>query len=609
MKRKLMTLMLTLVMAFAMTAVAHADAFNNTMGTAQSIANADVTQSVFYPDDKIDWYKFTLEKDSFVTIVAQAKTSNVGFYLNDGTDEDGFKFVSVETAGGTYGYYGQLNGCSLKAGTYYIKFIDVNPGPQGTGYEFQFTYKVDTSATPEGCAAKGHPFVNSAVTKKGTCSQFGETTLSCKCGQNKQVVKNSVAKDPSNHDGIMQETVVPATCEKAETHKKVCSACKKTVETTTVGDTLPHDFSRKFVYDVYKKSDATCTSPAIYYYQCKECGTASEEKTFSSGSKLSHTYTKVDCETYECKNCTATMSTGKKHDWTGVVCTGLKCSACTATKAATGHKWAAATCTAPKTCGECKATEGTVADHTEVVVPGKAATTTSVGYTDGKKCSVCQKVTVAQQEIPKLPVAETPSTKPSTGEFGTVTPTPTPQPSPAPEQTPAPSVVAIQSVKVAKASVAYTGKAQKVAVTVKDANGKVVSAANYTVTYKNNVKVGKATVTVKGKGNYAGTKTATFKIIPKATKVTKVTGAKRAATVKWTKVAKEVTGYEVMVATNKKFNAGKKTVTVKKANAVSAKVTKLKAKKTYYVKVRAYKTVGKVKYYSNWSAVKQVKVK
>ena len=160
-----------------------------------------------------------------------------------------------------------------------------------------------------------------------------------------------------------------------------------------------------------------------------------------------------------------------------------------------------------------------------------------------------------------------------------------------------------------KDSVVYTGKAQKVKVTVKDANGKVVSAANYTVTYKNNVKVGKATVTVKGKGNYAGTKTATFKIIPKAPTIKKPVAAKKAVTVKWAKVAKEVTGYEVMVATNKKFNAGKKTVTVKKANAVSAKVTKLKAKKTYYVKVRAYKTVGKVKYYSNWSAVKQVKVK
>ena len=54
---------------------------------------------------------------------------------------------------------------------------------------------------------------------------------------------------------------------------------------------------------------------------------------------------------------------------------------------------------------------------------------------------------------------------------------------------------------------------------------------------------------------------------------------------------------------------GKKTVTVKKAKVISAKVTNLKPKKTYYVKVRAYKTVKGIKYYSNWSAVKTAKTK
>ena len=200
----------------------------------------------------------------------------------------------------------------------------------------------------------------------------------------------------------------------------------------------------------------------------------------------------------------------------------------------------------------------------------------------------------------------------------TITPkssTVTPAPSPTPNtgggttETPSVTVAAIKSVKLAKTSVVYTGKAQKVKVTVKDANGKVVSAANYTVTYKNNVKVGKATVTVKGKGNYAGTKTATFKIIPKAPVIKKPVAAKKAVTVKWNKVAKEVTGYEVMVATNKKFTAGKKVVTIKKAKTTSTKVTKLKTKKTYYVKVRTYKTVKGVKYYSKWSSIKTVKTK
>ena len=43
-----------------------------------------------------------------------------------------------------------------------------------------------------------------------------------------------------------------------------------------------------------------------------------------------------------------------------------------------------------------------MADHTEETVPGKAATCTATGLTDGKKCSVCGEVTVAQTEIAKL---------------------------------------------------------------------------------------------------------------------------------------------------------------------------------------------------------------
>ena len=40
--------------------------------------------------------------------------------------------------------------------------------------------------------------------------------------------------------------------------------------------------------------------------------------------------------------------------------------------------------------------------HTEVVVPGKAATCTETGLTEGKKCTVCGVTTVAQEEIPAL---------------------------------------------------------------------------------------------------------------------------------------------------------------------------------------------------------------
>ena len=51
----------------------------------------------------------------------------------------------------------------------------------------------------------------------------------------------------------------------------------------------------------------------------------------------------------------------------------------------------------------------------------------------------------------------------------------------------------------------------------------------------------------------------------------------------------------------------KMTVTLTSKSATSKALTKLKAGKTYYVKVRAYKTVDGKKIYSSWSKVKSAK--
>ncbi|MBR1724858.1 MAG: fibronectin type III domain-containing protein, partial [Ruminococcus sp.] len=79
--------------------------------------------------------------------------------------------------------------------------------------------------------------------------------------------------------------------------------------------------------------------------------------------------------------------------------------------------------------------------------------------------------------------------------------------------------------------------------------------------------------------------------------------------VTWKKSAGGVTGYQVTTALDKKFSKSKKSYTVKKAATTSKTITKLKKGKTYYVKVRAYKTVGKTKYYGAYSAAKKVTVK
>ena len=95
---------------------------------------------------------------------------------------------------------------------------------------------------------------------------------------------------------------------------------------------------------------------------------------------------------------------------------------------------------------------------------------------------------------------------------------------------------------------------------------------------------------------------------PKSTNPKKVKAAKKAISVTWKKVG-GVKGYQIQLATDKKFKKNKKTVTVKKQKTTKTTVKKLKAKKKYYVRVRTYKIVNGKKVYSSWSKVKSVKTK
>ena len=95
---------------------------------------------------------------------------------------------------------------------------------------------------------------------------------------------------------------------------------------------------------------------------------------------------------------------------------------------------------------------------------------------------------------------------------------------------------------------------------------------------------------------------------PKSASIKKVKGAKKAISVIWKKVG-GVKGYQIQVATDKKFKKNKKTVNIKKQKTTKTTVKKLKAKKKYYVRVRTYKIVNGKKVYSSWSKVKSVKTK
>lgn len=109
------------------------------------------------------------------------------------------------------------------------------------------------------------------------------------------------------------------------------------------------------------------------------------------------------------------------------------------------------------------------------------------------------------------------------------------------------------------------------------------------------------------KQNSVPTPTATPVKKPGQVKGLKLKAGKKKVTVTYKKVS-GATSYRVTYSTSKKFKKAK-TVTVKSGKAVKKTISKLKSKKTYYVKVRAVKKVKGKSYIGKWSAVKKVKVK
>lgn len=172
----------------------------------------------------------------------------------------------------------------------------------------------------------------------------------------------------------------------------------------------------------------------------------------------------------------------------------------------------------------------------------------------------------------------------------------------------------VKSVSLAKTSYKYDGKVHKPAVVAKNNKGAKISSKSYTVKYLSGCKnVGQYTVKVTFKGDYKGTYTKTFKIVPAGTTLNSVKAGKKSFSATWKKQSKQTSGYQVQYSTDKKFAKSVKTATVSKNTTVKKAVKSLKAKKTYYVRIRTYKTVkvGKksVKIYSGWSTVKKVKTK
>ena len=104
--------------------------------------------------------------------------------------------------------------------------------------------------------------------------------------------------------------------------------------------------------------------------------------------------------------------------------------------------------------------------------------------------------------------------------------------------------------------------------------------------------------------------TSSVGVTPYLTKPTlkKVSLKKKTATVKWKAVA-GAGGYQIWRAEKKKTGKYKLVKTIKSGKTLSWKNKKLKKKKKYFYKIRAYRVIKGKKVFSSFSAVKNIKVK
>ena len=171
-------------------------------------------------------------------------------------------------------------------------------------------------------------------------------------------------------------------------------------------------------------------------------------------------------------------------------------------------------------------------------------------------------------------------------------------------------------INISAKSYVYDSKVKQPTVTVYDGNKKLTKGTNYTVSYSNSKSknVGEYSIKVTFKGNYTGSKSVTYSIVPKSTTLLKTASTgKNWISPQWKKQTTQTTGYEIMYSKSGGFKSGNKTATVSKNTQTVKKITGLSKNTKYYFKVRTYKTVKvsgrNKKIYSSWSGVKEFKTR
>ena len=208
------------------------------------------------------------------------------------------------------------------------------------------------------------------VISKATCTTAGQTTYTCALCEDtytETVAALGHTYELSYDEASMTSTYTCATC--GDSYSSSCTNGHARIETWAESETghfvfcynCNTGYSETCHFEETARVDATCTTAGSVTYTC--AGTVGGVHDAYSGMGCGNTYTEV---------IPAGHSYGSSVD--------------------NGDGTHAATC---DKCGT-KVSEA----HTEVVIPGVAATCTETGLTEGKVCSTCNAVIVAQTVVP-----------------------------------------------------------------------------------------------------------------------------------------------------------------------------------------------------------------
>lgn len=443
-----------------------------------------------------------------------------------------------------------------------------------------------------------------------TCTQEGYTVFTCSvCGD----FYTGDYRAALGHEPFEIKATAPTCQVEGKTAGSQCARCHLILKEQEPIAVLPHE------YDGGKITTApTCITKGIKTFTCRNCDASYTEEV----PLIAHHYEKSVKE--------PTCTEGGYTIFT--------CSYCHDTY---------------------RGEETAMSAHVPQVIPAVAATCTSEGSTEGSRCAVCELILKAPQKTDKLPHqynAGVVTKKATCQAAGTMTYS-CKNCEASYEKTIAKIdhiygnvvkkaasfsqngvvnnecsmchalrkstvIKALKSVTLTNAVFTYTGgKLAAPKVIVSDSAGKTVATSQYTLTYiarangkavSNISAIGQYKVQVKFKKAYSGVKELYFTVKPRAVVQYTPLTAKKAVSARWRKDT-SATGYQVVIAANKAFTVGKKTITLNKNGIAAQKFTGLKSGKIYYIKIRAYKRItvdGKsVNIFSSYSPVKAVKCK